>query len=393
MKNAIPYILIMIAIQACSHKKTNQQSHINSEEIKIVNMPEKYTFESNISTIFKQVEYIPLETSKDCFLVNPLKAAYNNMHYYILDFRRGLYVFDNKGNYLHQIGKIGRGPNEFIEINDFDFDDQGNVLILDYKRILRYNPDGKIIDKFSEFDFMKNEFYCNPYQFAFIDKSSFYVWGGTLGINDTKADHFAMYRMNNNNLVSGFFPLKYKLSDKQHRFLRCGQEILIDPILGNDTIYSIIEGNVYAKYFIKFKYGVEEKTIPNQLSSLSDFGFEIFNNNNISYDILNPLESPNWLSFTFTYRKNRVITLFDKRKNRIYTIKGFSSERNKSEILMPYYFHFMHDNSFCSMVTAREFLTIKEGINKLEGSVNLINLNGKLVNINDNHIILKYKPF
>ncbi len=393
MKNLFLYMVLMTVVQACGFKKTKQHSNVQSGEIKIINMPENYTYESNINSIFNQVEYIPLETSKDCNMANPKKAAFRNMHYYILDFRRGLYVFDNKGNYLHQIGKIGRGPGELIEINDFDFDEKGNVLILDYKRILRYRPDGKYLDKYLEFDFATNDFYCNPYQFVFVQPLSFYIWGGTMGIEKVAKDHFAMYKMDDSKLVKNYFPLKYKLDDKQHRFLRCGGEILINPVVGNDTIYSIINGDLFAKYFVKFKHGVDAKTIPNQLNSLSDFGFDIFNNNKISYDILNPLETQNWLSFTFTHRKNRVITLFDKRKNRIYTIKGFSSAQNKSEILMPYFFHFMQDSSFCSIVSAKEFLTIKEGFNKSERTVKLININGKLVNINDNHVIMKYKPY
>jgi len=393
MKNAIPYILIVIAIQACSHKKTNQQSHFNSEEIKIVNMPENYTFESNISTIFNQVEYIPLETSKECHLVMPLKAAFHNNHFFILDFLRGLYVFDQMGNYSHQIGKIGRGPGEFIEIRDFDFDEKGNVLILDYKRILRYRPDGKYLDNYLEFDFATNDFYCNPYQFVFVQPLSFYIWGGTMGIEKEAKDHFAMYKMDDSKLVKNYFPLKYKLEDKQHRFLRCGGEILINPVVGNDTINSIINGDLFAKYFVKFKQGVDAKTIPNKLNSLSDFGLDLLNSRDISHNMSNPLETQNWLSFEFTYRRNSVITLFDKRNNKVYTIKSYGIDQKKSEKLMHYTFDFMYDDSFCSMVSAKEFLQINENLKEPGNTPKYINLNGKSVNINDNHVIIKYKPF
>ncbi len=392
MKNAF-FLIAIIVFQACSLKKTNQQSNINSEQIKVINMPEKYNYVSNISSVFRQVEYIPLETSKECHLVMPLKAAFHNNHFFILDFLRGLYVFDQMGNYSHQIGKIGRGPGEFIEIRDFDFDEKGNVLILDYKRILRYSPDGKYLDKYLGFDFATNDFFCNPYQFVFVQPLSFYIWGGTMGIEKEAKDHFAMYKMDDSKLVKNYFPLKYKLEDKQHRFLRCGAEILINPVVGNDTIYSIINGDLFAKYFVKFKHGADAKTIPNKLNSLSDFGLDLLNSRDISHNMSNPLETQNWLSFEFTYRRNSVITLFNKRNNKIYTIKSYGIDQKKSEKLMHYTFDFMYDDSFCSMVSASEFLTIEKGMNNPKVSIDFINVYDKLVNANDNHVILKYKPF
>ena len=154
MKKILLFITTIIVFQSCNFKKSNLQPNIRSDKIKIINMPETYQYESNLSLILEKIEYIPLATSKECHLVMPLKTAFHNNHFFILDFLRGLYVFDQKGTYSHQNGKIGRGPGEFIEIRDFDFDEKGNVLILDYNRILRYRPDGNYLDKYLEFDFV-----------------------------------------------------------------------------------------------------------------------------------------------------------------------------------------------------------------------------------------------
>lgn len=391
MRNIYLFITISIVIQACSSKESNLQCAISSDQLSIIRMPDSYTYETNLNSIFEQVEYIPLESSKDCHLVNPRKAAFRDNRYYILDFRRGLYVFDKDGNYLHKIGMHGRGPGEIMDINDFDFDEQGNVLILDYKRILRYSSDGKFLDIYSKFDFTEDDFYANLYQFAFISPSNFYVWSGTLGIKEQKENHFAMYYMNNGKLVKGFFPLRYKLSDKQHRFIRSTSEILITPVLGNDTIYSINEDEVLAKYDIKFKHNIEGNSIPSKIKSLSTFGLEAFNNEKVSYNIMNPLETQSWLSFAFTHKKTRVITLYNKKSDAIHTLKGFRPNTAKSSILMPYYFHFMHDDYFCSIIPAREFLLIDEGITKSQYPIKYINNGTGIVKQNDNHVIIKYK--
>jgi hypothetical protein len=385
------YVSLLVLINSCTQNYNNQKSAINRDDLSVIRMPGDYKMGSDLNRIFGGVEVLPLETTKDCQLVMPMKVISYDGLYYVLDFQRGLYVFGAGGKYLRQIGNRGKGPGEYLEIRDFDIDKEGNILVLDFKRILKYSSIGTFSGICQQFDFIKNDFYCNPSQFVSLGNLTFYIWGGTTGVKEANSNLFAMYKMRGNNLEKRYFPLKYKLEDKQHRFLRCKNETLINPVLGNDTIFSIKEGNVRAKYYVKFQNSLEPKTIPSNFKTLNDFGMELINNKKISYNIKNPIETDKWLSFAFTYQNNRIITLIDKRSGTISLFKAFRPGEDVIGRLVPYYFDFVDDNSFCSIIPAIDFLKIIKGINPSNSPLTIYSNNIKNIQENDNHVILKYR--
>ena len=52
--------------------------------------------------------------------------------------RQQLLVFGMDGKFKYQIGDQGKGPGEFLEINDFIID-KNNIELLDFKKILTYS--------------------------------------------------------------------------------------------------------------------------------------------------------------------------------------------------------------------------------------------------------------
>lgn len=86
-----------------------------------------------MSDVFKKVEYIPLETTSECLLKNPV--IYVTEKYIITtDFLHSAYLFNRKdGKFIREISRKGQGPNEysFRIIEKYGFNEQENILFAD----------------------------------------------------------------------------------------------------------------------------------------------------------------------------------------------------------------------------------------------------------------------
>lgn len=54
-------------------------------------------------------------------------------------------IFDHQGKFLRRIQKNGGGPSEYTRLNDFDVLLNGNILVLDNKKLLFYSDTGEFI--------------------------------------------------------------------------------------------------------------------------------------------------------------------------------------------------------------------------------------------------------
>lgn len=94
-----------------------------------------------LSDIVKKIEYIPLETSKECLLSGNLKLLFHNKSIFIKD-KKALYEFDNSGNFKRKIGKNGNGPGEYGMVFGFTVSPEHSELLLvayPSKKILVYD--------------------------------------------------------------------------------------------------------------------------------------------------------------------------------------------------------------------------------------------------------------
>ena len=110
---------------------------------------DKDTFYSEFpnSECFSNTQYIPLETNNNCLIATLDKVLFFNNSYYILDTKEDqVLVFDKKGKFLSKIGRMGKGPGEFISVDDIAIKD--NILYLlarDSKKILSFDSGGTFL--------------------------------------------------------------------------------------------------------------------------------------------------------------------------------------------------------------------------------------------------------
>lgn len=155
MKKILFFILCIILIQSCKPDSKKEVYTGNVKEIPFVVNSE------SPNDFIKSCDFLMLEdTCRESLFANISKLKIKGDRIYVLDFSgsKALHVFNDKGKFLHNIGKRGSGPGEYKKIYDFDVNDS-KVYICDgpNRNIIIYNKDGKYLGK-KEIPFQINAF-------------------------------------------------------------------------------------------------------------------------------------------------------------------------------------------------------------------------------------------
>lgn len=141
----IIFPLILLFLASCNIKNTKDENHY------VIPLAENISKLSEItcSLVIDQFEYIQLETNEKCLIPNEYQAIILKNHILIYSVRF-CYVFDREtGKFLCELGKYGRGPEEYN--NSFLAYDYRNSVVysggLDGNMIM-YGLDGKYIRSF-----------------------------------------------------------------------------------------------------------------------------------------------------------------------------------------------------------------------------------------------------
>ncbi|MCM1032073.1 MAG: 6-bladed beta-propeller [Oscillibacter sp.] len=121
----IGYIIAGLLLCACQRTLPDKQNLV-IDLTRYAN-----TSEFRLSEICDSISYIPLETCPESILKgHNLKVLFTSEHIFINDSHIGLYKFSKAGKYLGKLAKQGRGPQEFIQIMDFDISPKTNELFI-----------------------------------------------------------------------------------------------------------------------------------------------------------------------------------------------------------------------------------------------------------------------
>ncbi len=83
----------------------------------------------NLSSIGKEVSYIPLETTSECLIQKIYKVEFSESYIFIRDYEK-LLQFDKNGKFIRQIGSSGRGPQEYSYFRDFCINPQQEEIYM-----------------------------------------------------------------------------------------------------------------------------------------------------------------------------------------------------------------------------------------------------------------------
>jgi len=117
---------------------------LSGKEQEFVNM--------NLSTIATDINYIALETKPDSYLTSIYKLVKTNDNLLVLDRTamksERLIIFNLNGSFKALVNRVGKGPGEYVNIDDFAFDPQNQcITILDsnQKKLLQFSLSGQFI--------------------------------------------------------------------------------------------------------------------------------------------------------------------------------------------------------------------------------------------------------
>ena len=204
---------------------------------------------------------VVLNVSDDDFLISGIdKIVLSDSCIYVQDWvRRKILVYDETGEPIRYLYKRGRGPGEYLQISDFDVDEDGNLWVLDGQKnvLITYNKYGDWLDT-KELPWEVQAIKCRESQILF----GLAPWNmSTLrGSRLLVVDH---------NLSVQSSQLKFGQEFDRNYFLPasvfnvCNDKILLhQPI--DDNVYVISGKNtVVAKYL--FDFG--DKTVPKEIRS------------------------------------------------------------------------------------------------------------------------------
>ena len=77
------------------------------------------------------------------------KVICKNNNIYILDqLNRKIVIFNHAGNPIMSFSRRGRGPEEYLQITDFDVSEDGSILILDGQKdiLIKYDKEGRFVN-------------------------------------------------------------------------------------------------------------------------------------------------------------------------------------------------------------------------------------------------------
>jgi len=308
MKRYLYLSIIVASLWACKHTTNHDEAQ------KIINFAQ--SIDENPAELFELV-FIKLETN-DNSLVGNFVAQIEVVHEKLIILTGGrhinLLVFDLSGKFDRSIGKVGRGPGEYIVPISFSINYNDNVIsVIDIaqKKIISYSLDNYkfLFDNMMEYDSFCFEFLSND---KILWKNANYqdnMSDWNFIITDLK-QHF-LNKYVRRDFVTGYFTGPTKSIYKS-------EETVFAYTQYNPIIYQFFNDEVIPAY--KIKFGKHQLPPLEYLLKVStnnnNFIAELNASNYISYYCV--FDAANTLGIFYSVSQNPYIGIFDKDKKRVY---------------------------------------------------------------------------
>ncbi len=83
----------------------------------------------SLSKIAGSIRYIPLETKKETYITKVTKALFTDKEIIVFDEKSNQILrFDQEGRFLGPIGRGGKGPGEYIRVNNIEVNRSNGII-------------------------------------------------------------------------------------------------------------------------------------------------------------------------------------------------------------------------------------------------------------------------
>ena len=144
-------IFISLFFASCTTNQTQKDLRLDGD-FYTIDLDGKKEPSIRLSSIFKNVRTIFLETNEACLMGDIYDFQVFDGYMYILDYKsaKSLFVFDMEGKFIRKIGGIGGGPGEYKEAGAFTLDTENRIIYLRDRNIVhKYKFDGTFLHSFT----------------------------------------------------------------------------------------------------------------------------------------------------------------------------------------------------------------------------------------------------
>ena len=222
----------------------------------------------NASEFLEDIRYIPLETTAASIIGDIRNIIIENEKIYVLTYNDIITIFDINGKYLNTLNRIGRGPEEYLNISDFAINSRGNIVMSSYEEVLEYDANLKLVGKITpgknantdaglwDFTLLEDGLFASNIMYGDTDPK--YVMQDLIIYDDDSLSVIRSYNSSRQMFipeVKGFVMFLYD------RYIYKNSLNIYKP--GNDTIFNIDYKNDYlktARYIMNYgKYRLSEQ--------------------------------------------------------------------------------------------------------------------------------------
>lgn len=259
MRNRIMFFIFLgcfsVVLFSCGGKRTEQNANIA-----VLQPLLQTTLITHFDNYIESIEKIPLEVTDSSFIVYIQKILLTSSKQIVILNSTGILVFDSNGKFLFRVGKVGRGPGEYLQLFDICLSaDNKNILAVDYNNdVFEYAvSDGHFIRKISP-SFPKK---CpNCIGIASSDKNGFFLFScNPSNQTDFDTDFFCLNQFDGDGrYVDHFLKREDYVFPNSIVTQSYDNSYIIRPPDGEHVCYRIRNGQLEGFLKIDFK----EKNIP-----------------------------------------------------------------------------------------------------------------------------------
>ena len=264
MKCLIIIATLFFILNSCQNKRSKSRIDDSNRELKVADLKEFIFNNDSIielridcnepeiivdEILSRKVDFVKLETKKECLIGRIDKILFDDDKIFIVDklVSKGVFIFDFNGNYLGKISNSGRGPEEFIEIQDVTINKwKKEVHILDAfgSKINCYNYLGEFLEAVK----IKTLFHA----FEYLNSNTAIRYKNRNFSPDIPEIQFAtLYAVTENSIISygfeeGISQDKFSWNTQQQLWKH--QDEVYYNSRFNDTIYRVSKDTVWGTY-------------------------------------------------------------------------------------------------------------------------------------------------
>lgn len=305
-------LLFVLAFSVLSCNQSDEKIiHIRKNDKSYDN---KINIESKkFNNIFLEKTEVELKPAKGIYIarISDLLVRKGN---YIVNDRRGkqVLIFDQKGNFKNILGRLGKGPGEYVNVASIDINSSNEILVLDVgnMKVSKYNMGGKFIKSFNINGFASRILADN--------EDGFYLYDPLSAVKPIDKDIIFHYDGNGRNDFNFCKP-----------FFETG--------IGGGSFRKDIDGNLYASHsfcFLVRKYSSKGKNLGSIIVK-SDYIRILKLKNNEPYPPVSELNESSSITDFVINSKYILVQIRGINGKNIINIYDYSGNLLKSNIILP----------------------------------------------------------